>query len=263
MTLKIAYSHIIQNVYQFSFMIYDYVHLFFLNKPEFDVISSQDNSDNEGLCDTFYTTNFQGDNNKQIFCKTCAKCLQYSTEIKNKSLINVNTRCKYMNYLLYKEVFEEELSEYNMVNFYKKLKEQHNDILYICYIYIENINKNTFEKLQKINDMYENLNMILNESQSSEKCDCKCAQNIVQSYKSYFDICIKDNNTKFCNALDMFRIIYNNYIKNIHMCEGVPTYLESFNGPSLEVVLLITFVIILALIFILSILFKVNKYIFF
>lgn len=95
--------------------------------------------------------------------------VRYVTYIKGKYAPNMDSLCKYINYLIFNENVLKK-SNHDTYIFYKKLSEKQ-DILYICITCIQNITAVNYEYIENLDNIYDNFHNIKNKSNLQERCN--------------------------------------------------------------------------------------------
>ncbi|KMZ89347.1 hypothetical protein PVBG_06199 [Plasmodium vivax Brazil I] len=176
--------------------------------------------------------------------------------IKKESTINVAHACKFLNYWIYKFVWNGVMYNKNMSTFYEELKDG-SDNEDICKNYMEDIDENTYEYILKLIDLYTNLS---NLSKPHNGNKCPTIKTCFDSYMQCKDTCKGDENKNFCNELENFRKRYNVAMKSVNNCVDEHKYLPSFQDSPIVPVSVIPIIITSVISLILIISCKVSAY---
>ncbi|SBT74474.1 Plasmodium vivax Vir protein, putative [Plasmodium ovale] len=193
----------------------------------------------------------------------CAVAVKFLSHLKEKNIPSYEEEgCKYFFYWLYTKALDGKKHIEDTLDLYKKLNElfnEENDGHHKFDKYINNMNKDTCDKLQKVIHLYEVFNKLENEvSQQSEQT--KCISNCSELFTSYVDECREAYNYDFCNGLKDFREYHNYYFQSILHCKE-----EQYLLPQVEIyhiggIILTPFVVILVTAFIFPIIYKFTAF---
>ncbi|SCA60018.1 VIR protein [Plasmodium vivax] len=163
------------------------------------------------------------------FLTFCAKTVKYSTQLASELNSNKLPFCMYLNYWIYNEVISKDETKYNnsIINGFL----DHIDNLETCENHTKSIDKNIHENLQILYKLYEDFKKIKEETLTDSN-DCKSEEKCAQYYKSQEDKCKGKDNNSFCNALENFRVKFNDHLRSKNECKEIEE-LPSFQGPSL------------------------------
>ncbi|KMZ95647.1 hypothetical protein PVMG_05660 [Plasmodium vivax Mauritania I] len=176
--------------------------------------------------------------------------------ITNEQKINVAHACKFLIYWIYKFVWNDDIYNKNISNFYEQIKKGH-DNKDICKIYMEDIDEKTYGYIQKLIKLYSDLSDLPTSHNGKE---CSIAKTCFDSYMNYEDTCKGEDNKNICNELENFRIKYNVAIKSVNNCADEHKYLPSFQDSPIVPVSVIPIIITSVISLILIISCKVSAY---
>ncbi|SCO65062.1 VIR protein [Plasmodium vivax] len=187
----------------------------------------------------------------QSFCRNFVLAQRYLSDlIKKESTINVAHACKFLIYWIYKFVWNDDIYNKNISNFYEQIKKGH-DNKDICKIYMEDIDEKTYGYIQKLIKLYSDLSNLPTLNNGKK---CSTIKTCFDTYMDYKDTCKDDEYKNFCNELENFRIRYNVAIKSVNNCGEEQKYLPSFQDSPIVPVSVIPIIItsVISLILIIS-----------
>ncbi|SBT55084.1 PIR Superfamily Protein [Plasmodium ovale wallikeri] len=147
-------------------------------------------------------------------CKQIANFIKHSTD--TSSTDKIDEPCIYLNYKLNAEVYKIKNDHENTSSIFDNFKreyEKHLDFLKKCNKNIKHIDKETFGNLEKIYELYHNLNIFITNSKSAE--NCKDLDNAAQLYENHMSSCRKSSDNDFCRALHNFHLRCFSYIGDV------------------------------------------------
>ncbi|SBT01436.1 PIR Superfamily Protein, partial [Plasmodium ovale curtisi] len=170
----------------------------------------------------------------------CERTVTYLSSLSDNIYQSRARSCIYLYYWLYKDVLKKNESKYDTSKLYQKFlsvyAEYGNDSK-LCDDYKEYINKNIFEKIEKLINLYEDFQKFENSSQKTKDQDCKYAKTCSDSYNLYAKDFCSDNWNPFCVELENFKERYDAVMKSITTCgEEVPLTLPSMGGNSIATI---------------------------
>ncbi|SBT58131.1 PIR Superfamily Protein [Plasmodium ovale wallikeri] len=172
--------------------------------------------------------------------KDCERTVTYLSSLSENTYLDSAHSCIYLYYWIYKDVLNKIESKYDTTELYQKFLSVYagygNDSK-ICDDYKEYINKNIFEKIEKLIDLHENFQKFENSSQKTKDQDCKYAKTCSESYNLYATDFCKDGWNPFCVELENFKEKYDAVMKSVTICgEEVPRTLPSMGGNSIATI---------------------------
>ncbi|SBT58506.1 PIR Superfamily Protein [Plasmodium ovale wallikeri] len=182
-------------------------------KDELSSYSSGDNDIYMFSCDTF--TNDLLKYAEGGASKICNLALNFLRHLKKRNDSSYqNDGCKYLLYWLYVDVLNKRTTIENTLIHYKALNKTfnvHNDGFNKFGNYINQMNKDTYYKVEKIINIYSQFNQHINQV-ISEDPGKKCTSNCINLFTSYAEECLKEYDRDFCDELNLFREKYNFFI---------------------------------------------------
>ncbi|EDL42850.1 variable surface protein Vir9-like [Plasmodium vivax] len=206
---------------------------------------------------------FHKQGSQECFRKVCSKVKNYLNYVKvNSESLDIPKCCKYLNYLLYDQAIYNLLSGYTTLSLYielQKLYDEHNFDLVICNEHKEDVNYETYKKLNELITLYKDFDTYKASSDPKENNECKCVRKCANSYKTYIKKCEDGTQRNYCEALEEFRNTYNQHMQNGTNCNNVDIYLPSTKKVNIIVLITIPSIIILTFCFLLFILVLMHK----
>ncbi|SCA60274.1 Plasmodium vivax Vir protein, putative [Plasmodium vivax] len=152
---------------------------------------------------------------------------------------NVSEGCKYLNYRINEELLKHK-NDQTLEEIYTKLNDAYKDQKYnlntICMGIMKPINKDIFEDVKRVFDIYNKFNKILRGHSKSNIPNCNYIDEAIDLYMKYESTCTEQSNTKFCKALEDFRLYYQSSIGNINThCTAKKLILDSFQKKTSDV----------------------------
>ncbi|SBT54856.1 PIR Superfamily Protein [Plasmodium ovale wallikeri] len=191
--------------------------------------------------------------------KICDVTLNFLRHLKESNNFSYQKHgCNYLLYWLYVEVLKKGTSIENTLILYKALNDtfnEENDGLYLFDYYINQMSKDTFDKIEKINRIYEVFNTYIIKLTSPIKNN-NCTTDCIALFNSYAGECRKQYDEDFCNELKIFREQYNTFIEKVISCEGEQYLLPPVDNFDTVGIIIIPFVLILVASFIVPLLYK-------
>ncbi|SBT02318.1 PIR Superfamily Protein [Plasmodium ovale curtisi] len=181
--------------------------------------------------------------------KVCNTVLSFLNDLKVHNVSNYRDNgCKYLFYLLHSKTIDSETSFERVLDFTKKLNDifnEHYDGLHKLDIYINQMNKDTFDKLKKIINLYEAFNTYISKIKPPYNSVDRSSE-CIDLFVSYANECRQEYDFFFCNELKHFREQYNAFIDKVISCKGEKRLLppvEFFN--TVHVIIIPSFLILL------------------
>nr|CAB96690.1 vir1 [Plasmodium vivax] len=193
------------------------------------------------------------------FVTTCVKITQYLVHINHEyANQDVNDKCEFLNYWINSNInvinpgVDDTSTFFNdMISVYK---EQMSSKINICLNNMKYINNNVLKDLKILMDLFGNFNKF-KEINKEKETDCSLGEECVKSYIGSLDKCKDNNNTKFCNILEVFNKYYNEEAPKIGYCNNVQRYLPPvkgyLNAVSYAVIAVFTIPILSSIVFLL------------
>ncbi|KMZ95500.1 hypothetical protein PVMG_05807 [Plasmodium vivax Mauritania I] len=135
----------------------------------------------------------------------------------NNNIGDKNITCKHLNYLINSEVRKFNYSLNETQELYMKIIEEYETQGYplktVCNGFIEHLEKDIFEKIQKLYNLYYEFHKFKNLNTSPR--ECKKFSEYVQLYVGYMKDCEDKSQEAFCEALKKFSLYcyaYNNIL---------------------------------------------------
>ncbi|SBT54965.1 PIR Superfamily Protein [Plasmodium ovale wallikeri] len=198
-------------------------------------------------CSGLTYTYFKSDQDN--ISKVCNTVLSFLNDLKVHNDYNYRDNgCKYLFYWLYSKTIDSETSFERVLDFMKKLNNifnEHYDGLHKLDIYINQMNKDAFDKLKKIINLYDVFNTYiikLKPPYNSVDCCSEC----IDLFVSYANECRQKYDFFFFNELKDFREQYNTFTDKVISCKGEQRLLpplEFFN--TVHVIVIPSFMILL------------------
>lgn len=134
-----------------------------------------------------------------------------------------------MNYWLKGQIKHITDNEYNTSNFYLILKSKYPNNLYkidTCENEIKDINVILFQNIQKLYNLYDNLNQYISNSIYDDKRHCVNANKCVELYESLVIQCNPKIDSAICGELKNFKNHYNEQMRSDSICTEVKKILS-------------------------------------
>ncbi|SBS99901.1 PIR Superfamily Protein [Plasmodium ovale curtisi] len=179
----------------------------------------------------------------------CERTVTYLSSLSDNIYQSRAHSCIYLYYWLYKDVLKKNESKYDTSKLYQKFlsvyAEYGNDSK-LCNDYKEYINKNIFEKIEKLINLYEDFQKFENSSQKTKDQDCKYAKTCSDSYNLYAKDFCNDIWNPFCVKLENFKERYDAIMKSVTTCgEEVPRTLPSMVGNCIATISVLVVMVLL------------------
>ncbi|SBT56639.1 PIR Superfamily Protein [Plasmodium ovale wallikeri] len=247
--------------YSCNFCIITLKYGFVSSLSKYENIFERDTDDDgeliKGQCEDILNKHIKNEVNSS-FVNPCANGLKYLTDLNENSLFYKPEACRYLSYRLHRELINDKKSSSSIETLYKNFMIGYDEYveLDICGEYIQHINDDLFEKLQKLINLQYNFNNIINVKESADVPPCTYAKNIVSSYDDCLTECHQNDDDDFCNGLEMFRSQYNTFMETGFSCEGMQKLLPSTRKHNIVISILVPVIIVIVISFILFILHK-------
>ncbi|SCA60603.1 Plasmodium vivax Vir protein, putative [Plasmodium vivax] len=205
----------------FSHYKYESVRLF----PKFvDVYNiSPEKYEHEYVSDCDYINKQFSHENDNSFKIVCQKIGVFIKNLKEyHDLADKNGACKYLNYIINKEIREFNNSDYETNEFYdnliNKFDEKNLNLRTDCTESIKLLDKNVFENMGKLYTLYSSFHKYIYMDEESK--DCNEIEKCVPLFKEYTQGCNGDRNDDFCNALLNFSNYAYSHNSVVMTCTG-------------------------------------------
>ncbi|SBT56378.1 PIR Superfamily Protein [Plasmodium ovale wallikeri] len=167
-------------------------------------------------------------------CEKLKKLIFYFQVKKNAKQLNEDSKYKeYLNFLVHFHLRQLENSKFDPSSFYNILREKdYQFFIYNFELTIHDIQKETFEKMKNIYNLYlkfYDIYKIIIHTDSSYASKCiGYAHECISLYETFLKTCSTPNVSSFCIALDNFKDTYDN-LKSTEKCgntelPSLPTY---------------------------------------
>ncbi|SCA83570.1 Plasmodium vivax Vir protein, putative [Plasmodium vivax] len=161
---------------------------------------------------------FDRENDYNQYFSTCQKIAIFIEYLKvNDNIGDKNITCKHLNYLINSQIRKFNHPPYETQEFYMKIIEEYETQGYplktVCNGFIEHLEKDIFEKIQKLYNLYYEFHKFKNLNTSPR--ECKKFSEYVQLYVGYMKDCEDKSQEAFCEALKKFSLYcyaYNNIL---------------------------------------------------
>ncbi|SCA59716.1 hypothetical protein, conserved [Plasmodium vivax] len=177
---------------------YPIVHLFSTGEIRFDTSNIKDLYKEFVICNSIRSGNRD---DEAAFLSDCPHVAKYMQDINTKCPIKDETNCcKFLNYSIndiVKKDGKHSYNEENLIQAYGRLATR----LEKCENSIKTIEKNVFNNVKKLLNIYYKFNKHINIINGNQTNDCQDLSHIVQSYRDNENSC-KGVTNKFCVALD-------------------------------------------------------------
>ncbi|GAW84436.1 variable surface protein [Plasmodium gonderi] len=143
---------------------------------------------------------------RYFFVSKCKELLLYLNYIKNKnSTTEIAPGCKYFNYKLKYLLNIYKCPEQSTEKAYKKMIIEQNEETYfnvsnICETYIKDLSDDTFQKFEKLNDLYNAFIL--------QRRNCPKNSTCFKKYTDYSETCENLNKNSYCHVLNSFKLLY-------------------------------------------------------
>ncbi|CAI7719847.1 PIR protein [Plasmodium vivax] len=234
---------------------FNYVNLFQKNREYYESVTSSSDRTFVSACNQI-TSKISADFS---FVTTCVKITQYLVHINHEyANQDVNDKCEFLNYWINSNInvinpgVDDTSTFFNdMISVYK---EQMSSKINICLKSMKHIKKKELEDLQILMDLFGIFNKFMAIKEESES-NCSIGVKCVESYMSSLVKCKDNNNTKFCNILEVFNKYYNEEAPTLDYCKNVQRYLPPvkgyLNAVSYAVIAVFTIPILSSIVFLL------------
>ncbi|KMZ95689.1 hypothetical protein PVMG_05833 [Plasmodium vivax Mauritania I] len=193
--------------------------------------------------------------------KACLVVMAYFNDIKTTYYERDRvSHCKYVYYWFYEFLIIILGNDKNVLQYYNDILNKHNEqhAPSICVGTVEEFDEEKYGKISVLYDIYEKYYSFTKKIESCSSDFCTCGDKCIKYYKTQTQKCTDPSNYEFCNELEKFRIIYNTYMASDNSCDNMPNYLPPFLIIHISYIILIPITILLAISFILFLLYKVN-----
>ncbi|SBS93743.1 PIR Superfamily Protein [Plasmodium ovale curtisi] len=235
---------------------YSFVSLFSDYSEKFKQVVTQDKEviPYEAQCGQMKMRLFQSN----LFNKEhCQNNLKYIKHLSNQNPDNeTNKRCSYFNYILNCEANDLIPKDYrsNYIDSYLLLLSNYKNV---CYLSIELIEEDVFEKIKNIHNMYELLNKVKPHTTTCTDECCANAKKCAVTYERHIHNCYDDSTDNFCLELAKIKAVYEKYMKTaIKTCTDAKELLTPPMQNNSGVSILISCTILLVIPFILFVSYK-------
>ncbi|CAI7724112.1 PIR protein [Plasmodium vivax] len=193
------------------------------------------------------------------FVTTCVKITEYLVHINHEyASQKVNDKCEFLNYLINSNINVIKPGVNDTSTFFNDMisvyKEQMSSKINICLKNMKHIKKEELRDLKILMDMFGDFEKFMAIKEESD-FNCSFGEKCVKSYMESLDKCKDNNNTKFCNILDMFYKYYSAEAPTLDYCKNVQRYLPPvkgyLNAVSYAVIAVFTIPILSSIVFLL------------
>ncbi|KAI4839071.1 PIR protein [Plasmodium brasilianum] len=146
----------------------------------------------------------------------CQEIGRYLIEIKQKHNSNSPQRCKYLKYKINSD------NRYNKSGLFQIYEKFSSKIGNVCKEEIKNIPKDSLEKLEKLYSYYDNFNKFDGKDKDPDGDICNSVTACHGIYMNNYEECQKNSNDAFCEELTNFKKAYENKMKTLTPCDGLP-----------------------------------------
>ncbi|SCA59752.1 Plasmodium vivax Vir protein, putative [Plasmodium vivax] len=166
---------------------------------------------------------FDKENQGRNFNSACQQIALFTKYLKEyHDLADKNGACKYLNYIINKEIREFNNSDYETNEFYdnliNKFDEKNLNLRTDCTESIKLLDKNVFENMGKLYTLYSSFHKYIYMDEESK--DCNEIEKCVPLFKEYTQGCNGDRNDDFCNALLNFSNYAYSHNSVVMTCTG-------------------------------------------
>ncbi|SBT85892.1 PIR protein [Plasmodium malariae] len=162
------------------------------------------------------------------FTTPCQQIGRYLIEIKQKHHSNSPKRCKYLKYRINSD------NNYNNPNLLQIYKEFSSKTENVCKEEIKTIQQESLKNLKELYSYYDNFNKFKGKDEDSGGHICSDINNLYSLYKSNYEKCQKNSDDAFCEELSNFKEAYENKMKTLTPCDGLPITLPTKLLQTLE-----------------------------
>ncbi|CAI7717638.1 PIR protein [Plasmodium vivax] len=240
---------------------YNFVSLFPEYKTKMDAYIKNPPKEYESSCQGI-TENHLSNNDISIK-NSCLIVMAYLNDIRttyyNRDIVS---HCKYVYYWLYEFLLIRLGNDKNVLQYYNDILNKHNEqhAPSICVGTVEEFDKEKYGKINALYNVYEKYYSYTKKIQSCTSHLCTCGYECIKDYKTNIQKCTDPSNYEFCNELENFRTIYNTHIASGNSCDNMPDYLPPFLIIHISHIILIPITILLAISFILFLLYKYTPF---
>ncbi|SBS95161.1 PIR Superfamily Protein [Plasmodium malariae] len=150
------------------------------------------------------------------FTTQCQEIGRYLIEIQQNHNSNSPKRCKYLNYKINSD------NSYNNPDLFQIYKNFSSKIGNVCINEIKNITEDSLEKLKELYSYYENFSKFNGKDKDSEGHICNSVRQCYNFYNDNYKKCQGNNESSFCEELTNFKKAYENKMKTLTPCDGLP-----------------------------------------
>ncbi|VUZ99573.1 PIR protein [Plasmodium vivax] len=184
--------------------LYEYVSSLLRCKKELDRITVHNERDLLSTCNAIVS---QVSGNHK-FVRPCQKIIKYLKIMQEGSYKNDHKidDCRYLNLYINEHVYSaygNPLTDDTYNTFIGVFKSKYSE-LNTCNDYMKYIDKEVVVDVNKILDMYEKLNEVIDHSNPTSDDTCSNIQKCLNIYMSFQSKCENDNDSQLCNALENF-----------------------------------------------------------
>ncbi|VUZ99642.1 PIR protein [Plasmodium vivax] len=234
---------------------FHYVNSFQSNREYYEKVTSTSDYTHLGTCNIISSKIFDNPS----FVTECVKITRYLKHINHEyKNIDVNEKCEFLNYWINSNINVIKPDVIDTSNLFNKIisgfNEKLNSEIKICMESMKHIKKEELIDLKILMDLFGNFAKFMKINEEKD-VDCSFGEKCVKSYMESLDKCKDNNNTKFCNILDMFYKYYNEEAPKIGYCNNVQKYLPPvkgyLNAVSYAVIAVFTIPILSSIVFLL------------
>ncbi|SCA60775.1 hypothetical protein, conserved [Plasmodium vivax] len=204
------------NIYKFS-------NVFLKIKSIFDDEFNEPDDKYNDKCDNFSTINGIKKEAFNAHCKKCMKYVRYLEDEYKESIETAQASLYLYYWLLDKELYNEDYTEISL-DIYENLLDEYDEceVSNIHQTYKDYIKDELNNNLKNLYHLYYKFDKFKNRK-NCENNNCKCAEQCADLYNTYVrEHCGIPYDNIFCNELQNFANIYNDYIdKNTHNCDKI------------------------------------------
>ncbi|SBS92207.1 PIR Superfamily Protein [Plasmodium ovale curtisi] len=236
---------------------YQVVSFFTKFDNKFDIKTSSFHSEYNSFCNTIGSSHF---NDKNAFISPCTYFAKYLKDLERTyQNDDRRNRCMYLNYCLNDVSNVAKYHTYDYADLFSAYKDVSSK-LDVCKDQIEIIDPDVFEKVKVLYELYHNVHNIKKGEDTSTNIDCDKAKECFTYYREHLEVCNTNSNNAYCQELTKFKKVYDHIMEDIISCENVPQVLPPIKNDSFNAVVLTSFILISATIFILFIIYKFTPF---
>ncbi|SBS99878.1 PIR Superfamily Protein [Plasmodium malariae] len=172
----------------------------------------------------------QIDHNYPNFTTPCQNVGRYLIEIKEHYKDDSLKRCKYLNYRINSD------HNYNKdPKWFQGYREFSSKLDNTCDQKFEEIQSNILSKLKQLYSYYENFSKYKGKDKDTSGNICNGIKDLYSFYKNNYEECQGNNESLFCEELNNFKEAYDDKMKKLSPCKGLPQTLPQIEQTSAQI----------------------------